>query len=478
MAENLRKKTTNGIIWSAIERFSLQIVQFIINIIMARLLLPSDYGMIGMLAIFLQLSQAFIDCGFTNALIQRQNRTEIDFSTVFYCNVLIAVFLYCILFVTAPFIAEFYNLPQLIPITRIISLNFIFASFSAIHKTKLTIQVNFRTQSKASLTAAIISGIIGITMAYKNMGVWSLVCQSILNSLLLTILLCYFVRWKPLLNFSQQSFRSLFSFGSKLMVANFINIVYRNLYTLVIGKKFSAVTLGYYTRAEQFASFPPTNVNSIISRVTYPILSSIQNDDYRLTTAYRKYIQLASFFIFPLMMELVILADPIIRILLTEKWTGIVLLLQILCFDWMFDHISAINLNLLYVKGRSDLSLRLEIIKKTIATIILFASIPFGIIGMCWGRVLYSFIATYLNTKYTHALINLSLAEQIKDISPYLLTSLFSCGITYFFIFSVFNTAIAQLFSGIIMSSILYLILSLLFKLSAFSEIKLLLRNK
>lgn len=470
MAESLRKKTIQGVVWSSIERFSLQSIQFIINIIMARLLLPSDYGMIGMLAIFLQLSQTFVDCGFTNALVQRKERTETDFSTVFYCNVLIAVVLYAILFFSAPLIAGFYNLPQLTEVTRVISLNFIFASFSAVHKTKLTINVDFKTQSKASLAAALISGGIGIAAAYTGMGVWALVCQSVLNSLLLTALLCYFVRWRPLLKFSRQSFNSLFSFGSKLMMANFINIIYKNLYTLIIGKRFSAVMLGYYTRAEQFASFPPYNINAVISRVTYPILSSIQDDNRRLADAYRKYIQLSSFLIFPLMVGLTALAEPVIRLLLTEKWMGIVPLLQILCIAWMYDHISAINLNLLFVKGHSDWALKLEFIKKTIATTILFASIPFGLEGMCWGRVLYSLIATYLNSHYTKSLIGLSFRQQMKDILPSMTLSFVMGGVVWG-ISGLIPSSALQLAAGTCTGIAFYLLAAWGCKMDSFKEI-------
>lgn len=468
--ENLRKKTFTGVFWSAIERFSLQSIQFIINIIMARLLLPSDYGMIGMLAIFLQLSQTFVDCGFTNALIQRKERTETDFSTVFYCNVLIAIIIYGILFLSAPLIAEFYKLPQLIPVTRVIALNFIFTSFSAVHKTKLTINVDFKTQSKASLAAAIISGSIGIFVAYIGMGVWALVYQSVLNSFLLAVLLCYFVRWRPLLKFSRQSFNNLFSFGSKLMIANFINIIYKNLYTLIIGKKFSAVMLGYYTRAEQFASFPPYNINAIISRVTYPILSSIQDDDQKLANTYRKYIQLTSFLIFPLMVGLAALSEPVIRLLLTEKWIGIIPLLQILCIAWMYDHISAINLNLLFVKGYSDRALKLEFIKKSIATIILFISIPFELEGMCWGRVLYSLIATYLNTYYTKTLIGLGFTQQIKDIFPSMILS-FAMGGIVLGITIFIKSLTLQLVIGICTGIIFYTFIAWKCKMNSFKEI-------
>lgn len=432
--ENLKQKTVSGIMWSAIERFSLQGVQFIIQIILARLLLPSDYGMIGMLAIFLQVAQVFIDSGFTNALIQKKDRTEEDFATVFYFNILVAVLFYGILFFSASLIADFYNMPTLVLVIRFIALSLIINALSAIHRTKLIISVNFKTQSKISLGAAFISGVIGIWMAYVGCGVWALVWQTLLNSIILTILFYCLVHWKPLHTFSKSSFERLFNFGSKLLISSLINTVYRNLYAIVIGKKFSVVELGYYTRAEQFAIFPSNNLNALVSRVAYPILSSIQDDDKCLTNAYRNYIRLSSYIIFPLMVGLLVLANPIISLLLTDKWSGVVILLQILCLDWMFDHLSQINLNLLWVKGRSDLSLRLEIIKKTIAIFILFVSIPFGLEVMCWGRVIYSLIATYLNTYYTNSLIDLTLKLQVKDVFPSLILS-FIMGGSFLYVF-------------------------------------------
>ncbi len=470
MADSLKAKTVHGVLWSALERFSLQGIQFVINIIMARLLAPSDYGLIAMLAIFLQISQAFIDSGFTNALIQRKDRSETDFSTVFYFNVVIAFVFYLILFISAPWIADFYRMPALVPITRVIALNLIISALSAVHKTKLTINIDFKTQSKASLSAAAISGIIGIWGAYSGWGVWALIAQTLLNSLLLTLLLYYFLHWKPLWIFSMDSFKRLFSFGSRLLVSGLIHTLYYNLYTLVIGRKFSAISLGYYTRAEQFVIFPSANVNAIISRVTFPVLSSIQDDTERLAEAYRKYIRLSSFIIFPLMMGLAALAKPVVALLLTEKWLGVVALLQILCFDWMFDHLSIINLNLLYVKGRSDLALRLEIVKKVIATTILFSSIPFGLIGMCWGRVLYSLIAVYLNTYYTKSLIGLSLRNQIRDIIPYWLLALGMGGVVMW-ISSFVDLLWLQLFAGVAIGSVCYLGCAYLLKLSIYKEL-------
>lgn len=477
MTENLKSKTISGIFWSAVERFSLQGVQFVINIIMARLLLPSDYGMIGMLSVFLLISQTFIDGGFANALIQRKNRTEIDFSTVFYFNVFISILFYILIFISAPLIADFYNMSGLEDVTRVIALSLIISSLSAVHKTKLTIDIDFKTQSKISLTAALISGIVGIWMAYENWGVWALVTQTLINSTLQTVFYYLFSHWFPLKQFSWNSFKTLFSFGSKLLVSSLIHTIYYNLYSIVIGKKFSATDLGYYTRAEQFAIFPSSNVNSIISRVTFPILSSIQDNDERLAFAYRKYIRLASFIIFPLMIGLIVLAKPLIILLLTEKWLGIVVLLQILCLDWMLDHLSIINLNLLYVKGRSDWALRLEIVKKTIATVILFSSIPFGIVGMCWGRVLYSVTAIYLNSHYTKSLIGLSLKTQINDILPSLMVSILMGGVVYC-ITILFSSSIMQLFVGSIVGVGFYFIISRLCKMDSLVELFSLIKNR
>lgn len=466
MTENLKRKTVSGVMWSAIERFSLQGVQFVMQLVMARLLLPSDYGMIAMLTIFLQIAQAFIDSGFTNALIQKKDRTEVDYSTVFYFNIIIALLFYCILFVSAPLIAKFYNMPDLILVMRVMALSLIILSFSAVHKTKLTIEINFKIQSKITLIAAGTSGIIGVGIAYWGYGVWALVYQSILNAMLTTILFNCFYRWKPLKTFSMKSFKRLFSFGSKLLVSGLIHTVYYNLYGIVIGKRFSAAELGYYTRAEQFAILPSYNLSAIITRVTFPILSSIQDDNERLASTYRKYIRLSSYLIFPLMVGLASLANPLVDLFLTEKWNGTVALLQILCFDWMFDHLSGINLNLLYVKGRSDLALRLEIIKKIIAITILLASIPLGIIGMCLGRVLYSLIATYANTYYTNSLIGLSFRTQLKDIIPYLILSLAMGGVVYATTYLGLSNII-QLIIGITIGILFYISISYIFKITS-----------
>lgn len=470
MSESLTGKTWSGMLWNTVERFSLQGVQFIIGIIMARILSPTDFGMIGMLTIFLTVSQSLIDSGFSNALIQKRNRNEIDFSTIFYFNIFIGIIVYVILFLTAPYIAEFYKMPLLTDVTRVIAISLVISSFSAIHKTKLVIKVDFKTQTKASFLSSVISGFIGCYLAYSGFGVWALVYQTLINALVGTFLLYHFLKWKPLIVFSKQSFSNLFAFGSRLLVANLLNTVYRNLYTLVIGKKFSATELGYYTRADQLAQFIPNTFSNILLKVAFPILIPIQDDNLRLIRIYRKYIRMSVFLTFPLMMGGVALAKPLILTLLTEKWIDTVLLLQLLCIDCMFDPISSINLNLLYVKGRSDLVLRLEIIKKTIAVIILFLSLPWGLVGICCGRIIYSLIAVFINICYTDKLVHISFFMQVRDILPSLLLAI-SMSLVVYLCISIISYSVLKLILGIILGGVYYIVLAYLFKMKSFQDL-------
>jgi len=462
MKEDIKSQAFTGVGWSAVERFSFQGITFLVQIILARILSPTDYGMIGMLAIFLQVAQVLIDSGFANALIQKKECTETDYSTVFYYNLAISVGLYMLLFIAAPFIEHFYSMPSLGVVTRVLSLTIIINSLAIVHRTILTKNIDFRSLTRISIIGAVISGAVGIICAIHGYGVWALVFQQILNSIIIVLLLFVKLNWVPKFLFDKSSFKSLFSFGSKLMISSLINTIYRNLYSLIIGKKFSAEELGYYTRAEQFAIFPSSNIGSIITRVAYPILSKVQDDNAKLRSGYRQIIQLSSFIIFPLMFGLMAIAKPFIFVFLTEKWSGAIVILQILCLDWMLDHISLLNLNLLYVKGRSDLALRLEIIKKSIAITIFIISIRWGVIGICWGRVLYSVIATIMNTYYTNKLIDLSFICQMRDILPYLGASALMAVIVYSSTF-LFSTPLLQLIFGILIGIAVFTLISILF---------------
>ncbi|MDE6085216.1 MAG: lipopolysaccharide biosynthesis protein, partial [Muribaculaceae bacterium] len=387
MPDSLKSRTIKGTVWSSLERFSVQGIQFIVMILMARVLTPADYGMIGMITIFLAVSQSLIDSGFSQALIRKQNRSDIDNSTVFFFNVGVGIFLYGILFVCAPLISDFYSEPKLTSITRVIGLSLVFNSLVVVQRALLTINLDFKTQAKASLIAALISGIIGISMAYGGYGVWAIVFQQIINLSIVTILLWIYSKWKPIAAYSWASFKELFSFGSKLLAAGLIDTIYKNIYLIVIGKIFKASELGYYTRAHQFSDFASSNITGIFQRVSYPVLCTIQDNDAKLADVYRRILKTSAFVVFPLMMGLAALSKPVILAFLTEKWSFSATLLIPLCFSSMWYPIHSINLNLLQVKGRSDLFLRLEIMKKIIGVTILCITIPFGLLTMCWGAV-------------------------------------------------------------------------------------------
>lgn len=477
MAESLKQQTVKGVIWSSIERFSTQGVQFLIMIIMARLLTPKDYGLIGMVAIFLAVSQSLVDSGFSQALIRKQNRTEEDNSTVFYFNIIISCILYIILYISAPFVADFYTQPELTNVMRVICLGVILNSLAVVQRALLTVKIDFKSQAKASLTASIFSGIIGIILAYNKFGVWALVVQQLLNLSTNTLLLWGGSYWRPKTIFSWHSFKELFTFGSKLLVSGLIDTLYKNIYPIAIGKLFNASSLGHYTRAQQFSEFPSSNVTGIIQRVTYPVLCGIQNDLKKLETIYRKFLKLSAFIIFPLMIGLAAVAKPFINIMLGTQWEFCGQLLQIICFSMMWYPIHAINLNLLQVKGRSDLFLRLEIIKKVIATLILCITIPMGLVAMCVGQIFSSLIALVINTNYTGKLIQVGFLRQMRDLLPTLLLSLSMWGVVYVVI-SCLSGTMLQLIVGIVVGMVYYVTLSALFHFPELKELYSIIRRK
>ena len=421
---SLKDKTVKGVIWSAVDRFSAQGIQFVFSILIARLLVPEDYGVVAMLGIFMAVSQTFIDSGFGAALIRKVDRTEEDFSTVFYFNIVVATLFYFALFFAAPAIANFYNTPLLESITKVVALNLIIGSLSGIHNAKLSIAIDFKSRAKISIVSTLLTGAVGLWMAYAGYGVWALVVQNLFSSAIRTVLLWVIVKWYPKLVFSWKSFKELFSFGSKLLASALLDTLYNNIYTLVIGKVFSPTTLGVYSKANSLAQFPSSNITSVLQGVTFPVLSTIQNEDDRLADAYKRFLKIAAFVVFPLMIGLSAVADPFIRLVLTDKWEGAIYLLQIMCFWMMWYPIHAINLNILQVKGRSDYFLKLEIIKKIQGVIVLCVTVPMGIVAMCYGSLISSIICLVWNTHYTKKLIGYGFFAQMKDLLPIILHAL------------------------------------------------------
>lgn len=477
MSQSLKEKTVRGLAWSSIERFSTMFIQLAVNVLLARILMPEDFGMVAMLAVFIQFSQAFIDSGFSNALIQRKNCSNEDYSTVFYFTVVVSLLLYGLLYVSAPWISRFYNMPKLTPVARVLGLGLIVGSLSAVHKTRLSIELRFKVQAAVSFLSAIISGAVSITMAYNGFGVWALVVQSIV-SLGAQSLLIYLLgtRWIPAFVFSLKSFKELFGYSSKLLIASLLNLLYRNLYPIVIGKRYAATDLGYYNRADLLSTMSINSITLVLSKVAFPVFSKMQDDNVRLSAAYSKYIVYASILVFPVMVGIAALAKPLVVLAMTDKWLMVVPMLQILVMSCLFDHITSINLNVLFVKGRSDLALRLEVIKKSIAISILFIMMPFGIIAICWGQFIYNIIAMVLNTRYTKMLIGISLWQQIVDFMPYLLSSLgmgaFVWGLT-----QVIPSLVLQLVAGVPLGIICYVAILYLTKRDVFVGFFLTIKN-
>ena len=415
---SLKSKTFTGAIWSALERFAAQGISFVVMIIMARILTPADYGLVGMVLIFIHVAQSLVDSGFSQALIRKQDRDETDNSTVFYFNIVIGVALYVILWFLAPVIADFYNEPRLRDLTRVICLGIIFNSLVVVQRALLTVSIDFKTQAKASLFAAFSGGVAGISMAYTGWGVWSIVAYHVANLALNCGLLWLYSSWRPKWLFSWVSFRQLFSFGSRLAVSGLLHNLYINGFNMVIGKVYKAADLGFYTRGQQFVSFFSSNISGILQRVTYPVLCRFQDDDEKLGEAFLKMVRISSYVVFSLMMGMVGVAKPMIGMLLGEKWLYSAVLMQILCCGYMWFTLYSLNLNILLVKGRSDLYLRLEIIKKLCFIAVLCAVVPFGLDMMCWGVVVNSLLEVIINSYYTGKMINVSIWKQLKVVLP------------------------------------------------------------
>ena len=451
----LREKTISGVKWNAIGRFSTQGASFIISILLARILTPSDYGVVGMIGIFMAIAQTFIDSGFGSALIRKRECTDIDYSTAFYFNVIVGVVCYCCLFFSAPIIAEFFNTPILSDIVRVLGINLLLGSLAVVQGAKLTAAVDFKSQARISLVATVVSGCVGLFMAYNGYGVWSLVYQSLSLSVVRTILLCVVTRWMPLRAFSRHSFKYLFGFGSKILSASLLHTIYSNLTTILIGKFYSSGDLGYYSRGESLARLPSSNLTSVLQSVTYPILSTIQDDDERLIKVYRRYICMTSMVIFFGMFLMAALAEPLIITLFTDKWQASVRYLQIFSFAMMFDHICQLNLNILYVKGRSDLVLRLEIIKKTISISMIIAAIPFGVLAICISRAIYTQIAVLINTYYTGKLFGLGYWNQMNDFIKYFLFSAIAVFPAFILTFTSLSS-ILVLIMGVVLACTIY----------------------
>lgn len=418
MGNGLKDKTVKGVGWSAIDNVAQYAVTFIVSIVLARLLSPDDYGLIGIIAIFTTICSALIDGGISSALIRKKNATEDDYNTMFFLNMGMSVFLYIVIFVCSPLIARFFGRGELVLLTRVSTISMIIGAFSSIQQTRLIKLIDFKTQTKITIIAAVVCGIVGIVMAIMGCGVWSLVAQSITNQTVRTILLWVFNKWAPQLRFSYESFKNLFGFGWKMMVSQLLNDTWKELYQVVVGKFYSPATLGQFTRANGFSQLFSKNLTSVVQRVTYPVLSEIQNDNERLISAYRRIIKTTMFITAISMFALGAVSEPLLYCLIGPKWHDAATYLPLICITGSLYPLHAINLNMLKVQGRSDLFLGLEIIKKIIALGPLFVGAFVGIMPMLYANLIVGIISFFLNSYYSGKLLGYTSITQLKDVMP------------------------------------------------------------
>lgn len=419
MAESLKSKAAKGMAWTAFEQALMQLVRFAVGIVLARFLMPADYGIVPMLSLVYAICGTFIDSGMGAALVRKKDRTDLDYSTLFYFNLGTAVFFYVCLFVAAPWIAEFFNMPILTPVTRVTALSFVVGAFGTVQRTRLNIALDFKPMTLVDLSMSILSGVAGVFMACRGFGVWALVWPGLVTSVLGTAIIWRLTRWRPLLAFSRKSFREMFGFGSKILCSSLINTVYGNLSTLVIGKFYTPADLGLYGRGQQFPSFPSGFVLGMILRVTYPLLAKVNNETpERMADIYRRVLRMPVYVLAPVLAGIACVAHPMVDVLLGERWLGCATLAQIACFGCLWSPLTHINLNLLYIKGRSDLVLKLEFVKKTIAFAMLVTSFRFGVTGIVTAMALYEFVAYSFNCIYTGKFIGLGELRQLRLFAP------------------------------------------------------------
>lgn len=456
-------------LWSFAERFGYLFLQFVTNIILARLLTPTDFGLIGMMMVFVALSLTFIDGGFGAALIQKKVPNDNDYSTVFFINIVLAIVLYILLFLFSKNISIFYNQPQLTNLLKVLGIILIIDSFGIVQNNILIKNISFKKIAKIKIISAFIACVTAIIFAYKGFGVWSLIIQYLLNSIVRSFLLWLSTTWRPAFLFSKVSFKELFGFGSKLLAARFISELYIHMQSLIIGRIFSSADLGYYTQAKQLQQIPVQSLGTVVNSVTFPVYSSLQDDKEKLKEGVRKSLKSIVFINFPLMVLLTVVAKPLFILLYTDKWLPSVPYFQVLCIGFgMLLIVHNLNLSVIKSVGRSDWVLRLEIVKKIVGILLIIVGIKLqGIMGILYALTINSFLEFFLNGYYTGKAINYNIKMQIKDIAPTFFIAIITGVITYFFLnyYNLNNST--QLIIGLLIYAFIYLLFSFLLRVEA-----------
>lgn len=474
----LKQKTLRGLSWSFADNIVNKGINFLVGIILARLLTPREFGLIGMILVFIAISQSFINSGFNMALIRKKDCNAADYSTAFFFNVLVGFLFYVILFFSAKLISDFFHEPELLPIIKVLGIVLILNSVGIVQQAILSKKVNFRLLTKISLVSSIVSGIIGIGLAFSGWGVWSLVWKTISYNFLNSLLLWFWNKWRPQLIFSLNSLKEMFGFGSKLLLSSLIYMLYTNVFKLAIGKYFSATELGYFTRADQFQKLPSSNISGVIQRVTYPVMTSIQYETSKIKSIYKRMIKTTMFATFILMIGMAAVAKPLILSLVGPQWLPAVPYLQLLCFFGMLDPLHSLNLNMLLVSGRADLGLKLEVWKALLGIPAIVIGVFLGVKIMIIMLIVNSMLAYFLNSYWSGKLVNYPSSEQIWDIAPSFFVALVMALLVYYSTKLLpFNSAIVLLVQ-VVLGAFLSFSISKIFALDAYNELEQIIKDQ
>lgn len=469
--DSLRKKTFVNLFWRFLERCGAQFVSFIVSIVLARLLLPEDYGIVALVTVIISILNVFVDSGLGNALVQRKNAGDLEFSTVFYTNVFVCVILYMILFFISPYIAVFYKNENLTSVIRILGFTLIISGLKNIQQAYVSKKMLFKKFFFATLLGTVVSAVVGILLAYKGCGVWALVVQQLVNLFIDTVVLWIIVPWKPSFKFSFMVLKDLFSYGWKILIASLIHTVYIDIRQLVIGRVYTPLDLAFYNQGQKFPQLISTNINNSIDSVLFPVLSDVQDTKTVVKAMTRRAIKIAAYIMWPLLLGLAAVSGDLVKIVLSEKWIGCVPYFVIACFCFGFQPLQSANLNAIKALGKSDVFLKLEIIKKTIAMGIVIITIPFGVRAIAIGGLIYELIASICNSFPNKKMLDYSYVEQIKDMFPAFFVSLLMSGFVYFLPFS-FLHPVVQLILKILIGIVFYVGVTALFHFDSYTYLK------
>ena len=476
--QNLKSQTKVGLYWKLGQQVVQLVVSFGIGIAMARVLTPEDYGITALPAVFIAVSGLIIgNGGFGMALVRKKKISDTDLSTVFYYSLVVGTFLYLILWFSSPWIAEFYETPVLEPLMHVTSLSFLYGALGVPQKVLLQRRLDFKTPAIISITCLIVSGIVGLSLAYTGYGVWALVISNLVSGLLNQIILLCYGRWLPKAPWSRESFKYLWGYGNKFMVSGMLDTLYNNITPIIVGKFYSPAALGEYNRAQNYANLPSSNITNVLQSVTFPVLAKMLDHPERMIFGYRRMIRVSAFLIFPCMMLLSALARPLVIVMITDKWEGCIYLLQIMCFSMMWYPIHAINLNILTVTGRTDLFLKLEVIKKILGLGFMCCFLPLGLVAFCYANIGSSLISLVINSWYTGKLYDFGIIKQFKDLLPTigLCAMMFIAARCMTFIF---DNMILQIIIGTFAGLALYIGGAFILKYKEFDDVKFLLKRK